>query len=123
MILSYKRIFLIDSLGALLSAFLLGVILVKFEIAFGIPLDVLYCLTIFASVLSIFSFFNYLFAHKNSKICLKIVGLVNILYSWITMIIVLYFYEKITGLGLLYFLIEISIIVILAKIELEKANH
>ena len=123
MILSHKKIFLIDSLGALLSAFFLGIVLVKFESVFGMPRDVLYSLAFFACILSIFSCFNYLFVKENWRISLKIVGLVNIVYSWITLILALYFYKEITNLGLLYFLIEISIIIILAKIELEKASR
>lgn len=123
MILGHKRIFLIDSLGALLSAFFLGIVLVKFEFAFGMPRDVLYFLTFFTCILSVFSCLNYLFVKENWKISLKILGLVNIVYSSITLILVLCFYKEITKLGLLYFLGEILIIIILAKIELEKANH
>lgn len=123
MILSYKKIFLIDSLGALLSAFLLGVVLVKFEIAFGMPSDVLYFLAALACVLAAYSYLSYLFVKENWKIFLKIIGVANVVYTFITLILVLYFYTEITILGLLYFLAEICIIVILAKIEIKKASY
>ncbi|MFH6996408.1 hypothetical protein ACHRVZ_00670 [Flavobacterium sp. FlaQc-57] len=122
MTLTYKRIFLIDSVGALLSAFLLGIVLVRFQTAFGMPRDVLYFLAIFACVLAVYSCLCCLFVKENWKICLKIIGLANIFYSFITLILVLYFYKEITNLGLLYFLAEIAIIVVLAKIEIKKAS-
>lgn len=122
MTLIYKRIFLIDSLGALLSAFLLGIVLVRFETAFRMPRDVLYFLAVFACVLAVYSCLCCLFAKENWKIWLKIIGLANIFYSFITLILVLYFYKEITNLGLLYFLTEIAIILILAKIEIKKAS-
>ena len=39
-----KKLFLIDGLGAILSAFLLGYVLVKLERVFGIPSKTLYFL-------------------------------------------------------------------------------
>jgi hypothetical protein len=39
-----KKLFLIDGLGALLSAILLGVVLVQLEYLFGIPKSTLYFL-------------------------------------------------------------------------------
>jgi hypothetical protein len=40
-----KKIFLIDGIGALLSAVFLGVILVKFEESFRMPRTILYLLS------------------------------------------------------------------------------
>jgi hypothetical protein len=53
--ISPKNLFLLDSLGALLSAILLGVILVSFENAFGMPQKTLYTLSYTAIIFSIYS--------------------------------------------------------------------
>jgi hypothetical protein len=45
-----KQLFLIDNLGGLLSTLLLGVVLVRFKTAFGMPLHVLYTLSCIACV-------------------------------------------------------------------------
>ena len=42
--LNPKKLFLIDGFGAIISAFLLGVVLVKFEEKIGVPVSVLYLL-------------------------------------------------------------------------------
>lgn len=43
-----KMIFIIDGFGAVISAFLLGVILVMFEDTFGMPRQTLYLLALIA---------------------------------------------------------------------------
>ena len=42
-----KRLFIIDGIGAITSAFMLGIILVKLENIFGIPSSTLYLLAAF----------------------------------------------------------------------------
>ena len=43
-----KKLFLIDSLGALISAVMLGLVLTRFEHIFGMPQNVLYFLSFIA---------------------------------------------------------------------------
>ena len=60
-----KRIFQIDRFGAILSAFLLGIVLVKLENPFGIPKPTLYVLASFPCFFAIYDFYCYFIIDKN----------------------------------------------------------
>jgi hypothetical protein len=113
------KLFLIDSLGGLLSAFMLGFVLVKFENSVGMSRSILYFLSGIALVFSVYSFVCFLWGIKNWQIYLKIIAIANLLYCCLTVILMIYGYEKLTVLGLIYFVLEIMIVVILAIIELK----
>lgn len=116
-----KRLFLIDSLGAVVSAFFLGVILVRFESAFGMPVNVLYLLTFAACVFAIYSATCYLKTPANWQPFLKTIALVNLTYTCLTIGLMIHFYEKLTLLGLAYFVGELAIVITVAGIELKTA--
>lgn len=122
MILNHKKIFLIDSLGALISAFLLGIVLVRFEIVFGMPKEGLFILSILACFLALYSFVNYILVIKNWRFYLKIIAWINLIYCCLTIGFITYFHRKVTALGCAYFFIEIIIILILANIEINVAK-
>ncbi len=65
--LNPKKLFLIDGFGTILSAFLLGVILVKFEIIFGIPISVLYILAIIPIFFAAYDFYCYRKRNRNTE--------------------------------------------------------
>lgn len=113
-----RQLFLIDSLGALLSAFMLGVILPMFEDFFGMPKQELYYLALAACLFFIYSFTNYLKFNSNWRFWLRIIAIVNLLYCCVTAGLVIYHYPKLSIWGLLYFIFEIIIIITLATIEL-----
>ena len=114
-----KRLFLIDSLGAVLTAFMLGVVLVQFEQVFGMPRRVLYVLSLAACGFAAYSFLCYLFAGKNWRPFLTVIAIANLLYCFVTLGLVAYLWEQLTALGVAYFLGEIVVIVILVAIELK----
>lgn len=118
-----KQLFLIDSLGALLSAILLGFILVRFENTFGMPARVLYPLSFIACIFSIYSLLCFLVKIGNWRICLKIIAIANLLYCCLTLGLIIYVYQKLTILGIIYFVLEIIIITILLIIELKTASN
>ena len=61
-----KQLFILDGLGALLSAFLLGVVLVKLESVFGIPKNTLYFLAFLPCLFAIYDFYCYFQAKENT---------------------------------------------------------
>ncbi len=116
-----KKLFLLDGFGALLSAFLLGVLLVKLESTIGMPPNILYKLAIIAGILSIYSFLNYWIDNRNWRPYLKGIAIANLVYCCITLGLVMDCYEKLTALGVFYFILEIVIIISLATIELKTS--
>jgi hypothetical protein len=117
-----KRVFLVDAIGALLSAIFIFIILSYFENQIGIPEKTLIFLIIIAILLSIFSFCCFLIQKNNSKQSLKIISRANILYCILTIITVFAYRHAITRWGLLYFIFEILIIILIVIVELKTMN-
>lgn len=117
-----KKLFLIDGLGALLSAFLLAFVLVKYESIFGMPRNVVYGLSVIACALAAYSLIHYFLVKEIGKTNLKIIGYANLLYCFMTLASTFYFYSKITIAGEIYFWGEIGIIITLAVLELRASS-
>jgi hypothetical protein len=120
--LSVKTIFLIDSMGALLSAIMLGLVLPMFEDIFGMPSNVLYVLSGIVSLLFVYSFTCFAIKPSSPTAALKIIGVVNICYCVLSIALIIYFYRQLTVLGLTYFILEKMIVLFLASVELKKAK-
>ena len=120
--MNVNKLFLIDSLGALLSAVMLGFVLTKYEAFFGMPTDVLHVLAVIPCVFSFYSFLCFLIKTKNERLYLTIIAVANLLYCCLTTTYILFFYSKLTIWGLFYFVAEIIIVVFLAVYELKIAK-
>ena len=117
-----RRLFLIDGIGALVSAFSLGVLLVQFEHLFGMPAEVLFYLAFGASAFAIYSLTCHFRFPSNWRIFLKAIAISNLIYCGITLGLVFYYKQDLTYIGLAYFIIELVVIISLARIELKTAN-
>ena len=113
-----KLLFLIDGIGAFLSAFLLLIILIKIKDGFGMPRSVLYFLFSLACIYTVYSFSCYLFILKKWLPFLKAVMWANTIYCCITIGLVIYFYQNLAIVGLTYFLLEIILLIGLILLEL-----
>jgi hypothetical protein len=121
MLISPKKMLLIDGIGALFSAFLLGVILAKFEPIFGMPQKVLHLLSIIACAMACYSFLSFWLVKERWEHYLKIIAYANLAYCIFTGILAAVFIEELTTRGLLYFIGEAGVIITLALIELKIA--
>jgi len=113
-----KRIFLIDSIGAFMTAFLLFTVLKTWHTHIGMPsktLSILSCIALGFSIYSAlcFAFFNT----KKWKLFLKIIATSNLLYCCFTLGLLIFNFTKLTAIGLIYFGGEIIIICLLAFLE------
>ncbi|WP_428742277.1 hypothetical protein [Tenacibaculum sp.] len=123
LLLNPKKLFLIDGLGAFVSAFLLGVVLVKFESIFGIPPSTLYLLAILPVFFAFYDFYCYQKKDSKQKQFLKWIALMNLLYCSLSIGAALYHLETITRLGWIYISGEVIIIIILSITELITAKN
>jgi hypothetical protein len=117
-----KSLFLIDSLGAFLTAFLLGVILTSYEVYFGMPARVLYPLSALACVFGLYSMGCYFWVRSHWRPFLKAIALANLAYCLLTTGLVFLFYQSLTILGILYFSGELIVISVLIYIELSAVS-
>lgn len=120
-LLNPKKLFLIDGLGALLTAFLTGVVLRMFVNTFGMPPKLLSILSILACILAAYSMSCCFFVSKNWRLFLKIIVVANLLYCFLTAVLVLHLYQQLTTLGVIYFITEVFIIIVLVYVEVSVA--
>lgn len=117
-----KKLFQIDGIGAVLSAFLLGVVLVKWEALFGIPKSTLYFLALLPCFFAVYDMFSYLKVDKKSGVYLQGIAITNLIYCCLSLGLAIYHKEEITNLGWIYIVTEIVIVGGLAYIELKVAQ-
>lgn len=123
MSLEPKQLFLLDGLGALLSAFLLGVVLVRLENVFGIPKSTLYFLAFLPCLFAVYDFYCYLRIKENYKPFLKGIAFINLLYCCISIGFAFHHEDTLTSFGWAYIILEIVIVVALAIVELRVSNN
>lgn len=114
---SPKRLFLVDSTGAMLTAILLLTIQTGFQRDFGMPANILGFLLLAACSFCIYSISCYFLIQDRWRPFLKIIAIANLLYACTTCSLILCFYQEMTRLGVIYFSLEISIILLLVLIE------
>ena len=114
-----KNIFLVDSLGAFLTALLLFSILRTFNNHFGMPKITLTYLSIIALIFSFYSITCFFLLNDNWKSFLKIISIANLLYCALTFALLIYYHQSITLLGVVYFSGEILVICGLIFLELK----
>lgn len=117
-----KRLFLIDGSGAILSAIFLGVILVQMVNLVGIPKNTLYFLASFPCVFTLYDFYCYYKVNKRIGACLKLIGVANLMYSCLSIVLAIIHIGEIKTLGWIYLLLEVVIVVSLGIIELKIAT-
>lgn len=114
-----RTVFLLDGIGAALTAILIIAVLKPWNEYFGMPKRYLLILSIFAFGLALYSFSCYQFLKKNPRKFLQLLIFFNLLYIIFTFGLVINFYSQLTLLGLLYFIAEILIISSLVFIEIK----
>ncbi len=112
-----RKIFLLDSFGALVTAICIGVIMVQFNSLFNIPVKILYTLASIAVFLCIYSFSVFKIFPKKWPMLLKFLSQMNLAYCIITVLMLLTFRQSITAWSMAYFTCEIVIILILVSFE------
>ena len=115
-----KSLFLLDGLGAFISAIALGIIMPNLVDLFGMPPSVLYWLALIAIIFSTYSLSCYLTKVRNLKLCLQVIAIANLIYCLITAALVVHYYPKVTVLGLAYFIFEMAVIITLSIVELRN---
>lgn len=117
-----RQLFLIDGLGALVSCIGLFLVMCFFANSFGLPKTALQVFLIVAIWLCCFSLTCFLFIKKRISFFLILIAVANFLYSALTIVLLFKNSSTITLIALIYFIIEIIIMVSVAIIELKTAT-
>jgi len=116
--LNKKLLFAVDGVGALLSAFTLGIVLPIFQTWIGLPFPILFSLSLLALSYAIYSLVNAFGIIHYRPLWLKITIFGNIFYCATAGVLLGTFANQITALGAAYFLGELVIILGLAVVEM-----
>lgn len=118
-----KFIFILDGLGAIFTAFSLGIVLVRLESLFGIPKSTLLTLSIIPLMYLVYDCFCYFKVNNHIGHWLKGIAILNLIYCPISMGFAIRDSQHIKPLGWIYISIEIIVIVTIAIYELKLANR
>lgn len=121
--MTFKKMFLIDAIGALISSVLLGFVLPYLNSYIGMPLNILYILAGLALIFFIYSLSCFFLAKENQAYLLKIIAIANILYCLLTISLVGNYISQLLTIGIIYFIIESLIIISLGIFELKFARN
>jgi len=116
-----RQLFLIDGLGALVTACLTGLVLARLEAVFGIPPKILYTLSFVALLYAVYSITCFCITPTHWRPFLKAIALANLIYILITMGIVFYHWSHVSVLGLFYFIGEFVVVGALIYVEFKTA--
>lgn len=120
--LTPRKLFLLDGVGALVSAFMLGVVLVQLEERIGIPANTLYLLAAFPVFFALFDFVSMRRKSEEQRRLLRVIALANLSYCVLSLGLAIYHGHTVTPLGWTYICAEIAIVMTLALVELKTAK-
>lgn len=111
-----SRLYLLDGAGALLSAFMLGVVLVALQQIVGIPIWSLLLLAAIPCCFVVYDTYYYLKKSDKGR-PLRIISLLNLAYCCLSIALAVKHIETLTRWGWLYIIIECIIILLVARLE------
>jgi hypothetical protein len=117
--LTVERLFLLDGLGAAVTAILLGALLTNFEPWFGMPKRFLIPLAFVAACFAVYSFTCHV--RGAGPRWLLGIAVANSLYCVCTASLVVWLYGSLTWLGVAHFLGEIVVVSTLVIVEVRVA--
>ena len=118
-----RRLFLIDGMGALLSAISLGVVLPYWQPLFGMPVRVLLPLAAVALGFAFYSLGCYWRFPGRWRAWLRGIAMLNITYILATLFLTVLHWAELTLWGKLYFVGEAIVVLSLAAIEWRTAHR
>jgi hypothetical protein len=108
---------MVDFSGALISAFMLGIILVHWNSFFGIPVYALYVLAVIPCFFALYGLSVYAVESANAFAFLKNMSYLNLAYCIFSAGVAIFYASRIKAAGWIYLVVEILIVLFLARLE------
>ncbi|MDW3192068.1 MAG: hypothetical protein R8G66_06880 [Cytophagales bacterium] len=115
-------IFLIDGIGANITALSLLLVLPNLPEVFTMPANILNYLGTIALVFATYSLCNFFLKPRKAKLLIWIIAIANLAYCLFSGLIVARLLCRLSMLDVVYFLGEILIVAVLATIEFKVAK-
>ncbi len=117
-----RSILLLDGVGAVISGIMHAWVLVYFEDNIGMPVPILRILGAIAFVFAIYSFSSAHWGGPKKALLLKGIAIANTLFCLASLILLVLYYPSLTKIGFGYFVLEIIVVMLLVRFELNQAN-
>jgi hypothetical protein len=110
-------VFLVDGLGALLTATFTYLLMTFFIEWVGLPYEVLRILALVALGMAAYSLSCHFFLKDKKRNWLRVIIVANLLYVLATAILIIMYHDLIRLPGLIYFLSEFVVVLVLVRWE------
>ena len=117
-----KKLFLLDAIGAFLTATFIGVIMRNNLGTFGLPTQEAVVMTFIAYSFFCFSGICYLFVKNKQYKYIFIIATANSLYVLLSFFIFFNHFKDLTPFGIMYLLSEMATIILLVTLEFSIAK-
>lgn len=112
-----RTLFLMDGIGAGISAFILGVLWGRFPSLLGFPQTTLYVLALIPCFFMLYDGLQYFKKSNPSAVAVKSIAYMNGAYCIFSLLCCLFYYDTLTTLGFLYLFMEIVLVITIAYVE------
>jgi len=116
------NLFLLDGLGAVVSALSLGALLPYFNEYIGMPRETLRYLAMPAVAFAVYSLACYFIRPVKWRPWMHRIAVANLLYCCLTIFLMFLHFRDLTGWGLAYFVAEVVVIFVLVYWEFRTAG-
>ena len=118
--MSIRKLFLLDGSGALLTALMLMLVLPKLDLLTGIDPDMITVMVLIAFLLTAMSLTFFFTYNQQSYKVLQVIGISNLLYSGIIVVVLLVHGSSMKPLGMTYFILEGLVVALLGLVDIRK---
>ncbi len=117
-----RRLFIVDGVGAVVSSFMLGIVLVLLNSYIGIPKKALFFLAVFPVIFGLVDLYAYKQSAERWPALLKGIAIGNLMYCFVSVACACLHWESIKPLGWIYLVLEILILIVLLRVEFKTAK-
>jgi len=118
--MSIRKLFLLDGSGALLTALMLMLVLPKLDLLTGIDPDMITVMVLIAFLLATMSLTFFFTYNQQSYKVLQVIGILNLLYSGIIVVVLLVYGSSMKPLSMTYFILEGLVVALLGLVDIRK---
>lgn len=117
-----RKLLIVDSVGAALTSFIIGMVMPALPRVFMVPTSICYSLAGVAILFAIYSFTCAALLRSSFRQYLLAIAVANLMYCIATACVVCMYFHQFTLHSIIYFLLEICLIISLVIIELKVCN-
>lgn len=117
-----RQLLLVDGIGAVVSAFLWGVVGVRLAPWVGMPVPTMLLLALLPGMFAVYDFYHFSRRNQAVRVPLRRIAAMNVGYCGLSALLAIYHCETLTTWGWAYIGAELIIVLALARLEYRVAG-